>query len=381
MTTLAHTDMQSMQRALAHARAATGLASPNPTIGCVLVRDGRIVGEGAHQYDARDHAEIVALQQAGLSAAGATAYVTLEPCSHTGRTGPCADALITARIARAVVATLDPNPAVCGRGIARLRSAGIAVEVGLCEAEARSLNDGFARFIQTQMPFVTLKVALSSDGYSAPPPGTHTERKTYWLTGAAARNHVQQMRHASGALLTGIGTILADDPALTDRSGLPRRRRLLRAVLDSQLALPPDSQIIDNGDVLLFCSPTAYPERASELARRGVQIVRIPVLGDGRLDLNIALAHLASRQILNVLVEAGPRLNGSLLRAALVDKAVLFHAPLALGPGSLPFADGVALAKFEQSLQHQRRTPIGEDVCVSGYVHDPWPHRTLTTDN
>ena len=229
------TDQQRMQRALLLAEASAGLASPNPQVGCVLALNGEMIGEGAHHYDARDHAEIVALKQAagaGRSAKGATAYVTLEPCSHQGRTGPCADALIAAGIARCYVATMDPNPAVAGRGIAKLLAAGIEVQVGLEQARARRLNEAFALSIQHGRPFVHLKSALSVDGRLAPlerTPGT-----PHWLTGLESREEVHLLRHGSDAMLTGIGTALADDPLLTDRSGLARRRKpLLRVVLDS----------------------------------------------------------------------------------------------------------------------------------------------------
>jgi diaminohydroxyphosphoribosylaminopyrimidine deaminase/5-amino-6-(5-phosphoribosylamino)uracil reductase len=372
-------DLQHMHRALALAREAVGLASPNPTVGCVLVKDGKVIGEGAHLYDAKDHAEIVALKQAGADAKGATAYVTLEPCSHTGRTGPCADALVAAKIARCVIATVDPNPRVSGEGIERLRKAGIEVELGPCEREARALNDAFAKFIRTELPFVTLKSALSVDGRLAPPPHTRAAREPHWLTGPAARAEAQRLRHANDAILTGIGTVLADDPALTDRTGLPRRRALLRVVLDSALATPLDSQLVTSvrDDVLLFCSTAADATREKNLLARGVQIARIPANPSGGLDLHAALATLAERQILSLLVEAGSRVNGAFLRDDLTDKAILFYAPTELGAGALPFAEGIASPYlFEENLKNITRTaferPDGEDACVTGYLYDPW---------
>src|SRR6201996_2933730 len=252
MSLLPH-DERHLQRALDLAQEAVGLASPNPTVGCVLVRDGAVLGEGAHHYDERDHAEIAALKQAaslGHTPLGATAYVTLEPCSHHGRTGPCADALIAAGISRCVVATQDPNPQVSGRGLAKLRAAGIEVTVGLLQERARDLNEAFAHFIQHRTPFVTLKAALSVDGKLAPQPAARIPNQPHWLTGPAARHEVQLLRHAADAVLTGIGTVLADDPQLTDRSGLlgpnnlPRRRPLLRVILDSQLRIPLSSQMV-----------------------------------------------------------------------------------------------------------------------------------------
>jgi len=369
------TDEHHMHRALTLAREAAAEASPNPTVGCVLVKNEKIVAEGAHHYAQKDHAEIVALKIAGANAKNSTAYVTLEPCSHHGRTGPCTDALIAAQIKKVVIATQDPNPKVSGEGIKKLRAANIEVQIGLCEKEARALNDAFAKFIQTQTPFVTLKAALSVDGYLAPPPHTRAAKQPHWLTGPAARAEVQNLRHTSDAILTGIGTILADDPALTDRTQQNRRRPLLRVVLDTALATPIDSQLVTTAqdDVLLLCATTADATREKNLLTRGIQIARIPANPTGGLNLQAALAQLAERQVLSVLVEAGPRINGALLRADLVDKAVLFYAPTELGAGALPFAEGIASPYlFQQNLQHITRTTFAEDACITGYLHDPW---------
>ena len=370
-----------MQRALQLARATVGLASPNPQVGCVVVRAGQIgdqtVGEGAHIYDERDHAEIVALRQArdrGADLSGATAYVTLEPCSHHGRTGPCADALIAAGVRRVVVATVDPNPQVSGRGIARLRAAGIDVALGILQPEARAINDAFARFIQSHRPLVTLKAALSADGMLAPSASARIEKQPHWLTGPESRAEVQRMRHAADAVLTGIGTVLADDPLLTDRSGLPRRRPLLRVVLDALLRTPLDSQLVRSaqGDVLIFCGANAEPDHAAALESAGVAIERIASQG-GRLDLNAVHAALAARQVLSLLLECGSELNGIFLAQDLVDKVVLFHAPTALGAGALPFAAGVGPPSvLEQSLKRITRINFGPDTCVAGSLRDPW---------
>jgi diaminohydroxyphosphoribosylaminopyrimidine deaminase/5-amino-6-(5-phosphoribosylamino)uracil reductase len=377
-----------MHRALHLARATESLSSPNPQVGCVLVRAGEIVGEGTHLYDQLDHAEIVALRLAGERAVGATAYVTLEPCCHQGRTGPCADALIAAGVRRVVVATVDPNPQVSGRGIARLRAAGIEVTLGVLQPEARDLNDAFARFIRAGRPLVTLKAALSADGMLAPPASARTARQPHWLTGAESRAEVQQMRHAADAVLTGIGTVLADDPLLTDRSGLPRRRLLLRVVLDSRLRTPLDSQLVRSAqhDVLIFCAPHADPARIAALEAAGVEVVQLAphservadklaptAQQDARLDLNAVLAALASRQIISVLLECGSELNGAFLARNLVDRAALFYAPTKLGEGALPFAAGFGPPSLlEQSLQQTTRTNFGADVCVSGLLHNPW---------
>jgi diaminohydroxyphosphoribosylaminopyrimidine deaminase/5-amino-6-(5-phosphoribosylamino)uracil reductase len=370
-----------MHRALHLARATLGLSSPNPQVGCVVVHDGKIVGEGAHLYDQLDHAEIVALREAGERARGATAYVTLEPCCHHGRTGPCADALIAASVSRVVVATVDPNPQVSGKGIARLRAVGIDVTLGLLQPEARALNDAFAQFIRTGRPLVTLKAALSVDGMLAPPASARTACQPHWLTGPESRAEVQRMRHAADAVLTGIGTVLADDPLLTDRSGLPRRRRLLRVVLDSHLRTPLDSQLVRSAqnDLLIFCGANADPARAAALQDAGIEVVRIAqqseqVVGQGgRLDLNAVLAALASRQIVFVLLECGFELNASFLAQNLVDKAVLFHSPIKLGGGALPFAAGFSSpAQMENMLQQTARTSFGADTCVAGALRDPW---------
>src|SRR5438105_3600294 len=366
-----------MRRALELALATVGLASPNPQVGCVLVRDGAVVGEGAHRYDNRDHAEIVALKQAGERARGATAYVTLEPCSHHGRTGPCADALVAAGVARVIVATTDPNPLVSGQGIERIRQAGIEVSVGVCQAEARTANDAFACWIRTCRPLVTLKAALSADGMLAPADIMRTPGQTFWITGSEAREQVQRMRHASDAVLTGVGTVLADDPMLTDRSGGQRRRKLLRVALDSRLRTPLTSRLIQSAesDVLMFCGAEAEPMRIAQFEAAGVETVCV-VGTDGRLDLGVVLDMLGQRKILSVLLESGSRLNGAFLNAGLVDKAVLFYSDTNLGPGAVPFAAGFGGPELgEQALGCVGRSVFGAGRCVSGGMHDPWAGR------
>lgn len=373
-------DVEYMQRALELARASVGLASPNPQVGCLLVRDGVVVGAGAHFYDEFDHAEVVALKQAEARARGATAYVTLEPCSHQGRTGPCAVALIAAGVRRVVAATMDPNRQVSGEGARRLRAAGIEVVVGVCEQEARQVNDAFARFIRTRRPLVTLKAGLSADGMLAPKPEARTNREPYWLTGAAARAEVQRMRHGADAVLTGIGTVLADDPGLTDRSGIvgpggrARRRPLLRVVLDSNLRMPLDSQLARSasGDVLVLCSVEVDPGRATALEDAGVQVERVAGRV-GRLDLGVVLDLLGERQILSVLLECGAALNGAFLAQGLVDKVALFYSQTKLGEGAVPFAAGVGSPlELEQKLHDITRTMFGADTRVSGVLRDPW---------
>jgi diaminohydroxyphosphoribosylaminopyrimidine deaminase/5-amino-6-(5-phosphoribosylamino)uracil reductase len=413
-----------MQRALKLAAETIGLASPNPQVGCVLTkspRDGgtpKVIGEGAHLYDNRDHAEIVALKQAarrGFSTKGATAYVTLEPCSHHGRTGPCADGLIAAGITHCVIATRDPNPLVSGHGVQKLRDANIAVTLGVLEQPARDLNDAFAHFIQHRTPFVTLKAALSVDGKLAPPPTARYPNQPFWLTSPAARYQVQLLRHASDAVLTGIGTVLADDPQLTDRSGmqdparsgtqdptpsglsgpnaLPRRRPLLRVVLDTHLRIPLTSQLVRSAasargshsarspysDLLILCGSLASHAKAAALGSLGVEVERIPDHA-GRLSLPAILSTLAERDILSLLLECGSHLNGGFLRQNLVDKAVLIYAETELGDQAIPFAQGIPSPYLlEQSLTRATHATYGPNACITGYLHDPWPRLPIPT--
>lgn len=369
-------DLELMSRALQLASNTVALASPNPQVGCVIERGGVLLGEGAHLYDNYDHAEIVALKQAasgGISVEGATAYVTLEPCSHHGRTGPCADALVAARVGRVVVATLDPNPLVSGRGVQKLRAAGIEVTVGVLERQARDLNEAFAHSIRTRTPFVTLKAALSADGKLAPPPATRILKEPYWLTGTEARNEVHRLRHVSDAVLTGIGTVLEDDPQLTDRSGMPRRRPLLRVVLDSYLRIPLSSQLVRSADndLLVFTGNLAPDDKIAALRDAGVEVEKISE-ENGRLSLPFILSRLGERRILSVLLEAGSQLNGAFLEQNLVGKAILFYSQKTLGNGAVPFAEGVAPSELETALQRLTRTSFGSDVCLTGYLHDPW---------
>src|SRR5208283_2820065 len=267
-------DEQHMRMALELARAGVGLVSPNPAVGAVVAdASGREVGKGTHTYDGVKHAEVLALEQAGDSARRGTLYLNLEPCSHQGRTGPCADSVIAAGISRVICSMEDPNPRVAGQGFAKLRAAGITVQVGLLEAEAKKLNEAFAKYIRRGKPLVTLKSAMTLDGKIAdatkpgtepgsPTPATEGARSGYhWITGEAARTHVQQLRHRNDAILAGVGTVMADDPLLTDRSGLPRRRKLLRVILDSYLRIPPSSRVIQTAenDVLVLCSTAEEP--------------------------------------------------------------------------------------------------------------------------
>jgi diaminohydroxyphosphoribosylaminopyrimidine deaminase/5-amino-6-(5-phosphoribosylamino)uracil reductase len=355
-------DFHFMQHALDLARRGVGLASPNPTVGCVIVKDGAIVGQGFHQYNWRDHAEIVALKQAGDRARGATLYVTLEPCNHTGRTGPCTGAIIAAGISRVVAAMQDPNPKTRGSGFARLRAAGIEVEAGLLESEAEKLNEAFACWISTKKPFVTLKSALTLDGQLALT-GVSKGKKRRWITSEESRAEVQRMRHASDALLTGIGTILADDPLLTDRSGLERRRRLLRVILDTKLRLPVKSRIVRSadGDLLVFTAASLKSPKARKVQKAGVGLLQLKKHA-GKIDLAAVLNELSRRELLSVLLEAGPHLNSAALSAGLVHKLVLFYAPKLAGQTSVPFVSDLPSPIHTLSLRSFQQ--IGPDLAL-----------------
>ncbi len=366
-----------MERALALAEGSVGLASPNPAVGCVLVRDNVVVGEGFHSYDDKDHAEIVALRQAGEQARGATAYITLEPCSHYGRTGPCADALIGANVARVVTAARDPNPQVSGRGLERLRAAGISLTIGVKEAAARRINEAFAKFIRTRRPFLTLKAGLTLDGRIAPPvTKDHVPSgSTHWITGDRSREMVQSLRHGADALLTGIGTIRNDDPLLTDRSGRPRRRPLLRVVLDSRLQISLDSRLVRtaNQDVLIFHS-RPMRQRAKLLQERGVRLERLaPDPTTGRVPVKAVIDRLAEMDLISIMLEGGSQINAAALAAQVVDKLFLFYAPAIYGDAAIPVVRSLdASTYFSTRLSSYKLHELGEDFAVEGYLHNPW---------
>lgn len=369
-------DEQWMERALALAENSVGLASPNPVVGCVLVRESSVVGEGFHSYDEKDHAEIVALRQAGEQARGATAYVTLEPCSHHGRTGPCADALIAAGVQRVVAAVQDPNPAVSGHGFQRLQDAGISLTLGICETKAKLLNEAFARFIRSKRPFVTLKAGLTLDGRIGPPPAAHhPSGSVHWITSDVSRAAVQQMRHSADAVLTGIGTVMSDDPLLTDRSGRVRRRPLLRVVLDSALRMRPDCQLVRtiNSDVLVFCT-RLIGDRVRSLEALGVRVEKLaPDSATGRISLAAVLARLTELEMTHVLLEAGSSLNAAALGAGIVDKLFLFYAPAIYGDTAVPLVRAHDPNGFHSvRLDNYQLHPMGEDFAVESYIQNPW---------
>jgi len=343
-----------MARALQLARLGRYTTDPNPRVGSVVVQGGVIVGEGTHWIAGQAHAEIQALQAVTGDPRGATVYITLEPCSHHGRTPPCADALIAAGVARVVVAMQDPNPRVAGRGLERLRAAGIAVTVGVLEAEAQALNPGFLRRMQRGRPWVRVKLAASLDGRTAMASG-----ESQWITGPSARRDVQHWRAQAGAILTGSGTVLADDPQLTvrrspaeliadegvDPSVYPELvaaavRQPLRVVIDSQLRVPPAARVFDGGDVILMtCRERAASEAARALRARGGQVLDVPTAANGQVDLSAVLDWLGARGVNELHVEAGPGLAGALARHGLVDEWLLYLAPCLMGSGARPLLD------------------------------------------
>jgi diaminohydroxyphosphoribosylaminopyrimidine deaminase/5-amino-6-(5-phosphoribosylamino)uracil reductase len=392
------TDEQFLHRALDLARQGLALASPNPLVGAVLLDpSGNIVGTGSYTYDGVKHAEVQAIEHAGGKARGATLYINMEPCSHQGRTPPCADAVIAAGIRRVVASMPDPNPKVSGRGFEKLRAAGVLVEVGALEAQARQLNEAFARYIRHGVPLVTLKSAMTLDGKIAPPPKAqgHTEKtpddnefRGNWITGEAARAHAHELRHAHDAILVGIGTILADNPLLTDRSTGPRRRRLLRVILDSHLRLPLDSRLVrsvakqgpDANDVLVFYSvddkDKNTEKKKEELEARGVRVEQISSdKSDGRLDLREVLRCLGQLEITSLLIEGGAAVNWTALASRVVDKVFLYYAPVILGgTDSIPFAAGQGFRDMNEAAQIKRVSlhRFGEDFAVEGYLRDPY---------
>ncbi|MFC4808436.1 bifunctional diaminohydroxyphosphoribosylaminopyrimidine deaminase/5-amino-6-(5-phosphoribosylamino)uracil reductase RibD [Paenibacillus sp. GCM10023250] len=357
-------DESYMRLALDMASKAQGQTEINPVVGCVIVRDGRIVGLGAHLRRGEGHAEVHALRMAGEQAEGATAYVTLEPCSHHGRTPPCCERLIEAKVARVVVACTDPNPQVAGRGLARLREAGIAVEVGLLEQESQRMNEMFNKFIVTRLPFVTMKSAMTLDGKLAAKSGD-----SRYVSGPRAREMTHTLRHRHTGIMVGANTVIVDDPELTTRLSVPAVHPV-RIVVDSKLRLPLEARMLRDrtAPVIVLTVDGADPGKRAALEAAGVEVIGC---GDGpRVDLALAMRKLGEREIGSILLEGGGKLNGAMLELGLIDKLLLFVAPKVIGgagaPGVFQFEgfEKMAHAIPFRDVQVER---IGDDIFVSGY--------------
>lgn len=353
-----------MRFALQLAEKSLGQTGINPVVGCVLVKDGRIVGIGTHLQRGSHHAEVHALQMAGKEAEGATAYVTLEPCSHYGRTPPCADRLVAEKVKRVVVACTDPNPKVAGNGIEKLRSHGILVDVGVLEDEARALNEMYNKFIATKLPFVTLKSATTLDGKIASRTGD-----SKWISGELSRSRVHMLRHRHQGIMVGVETVIADDPLLTARLEVTSLQPV-RLVVDSKLRIPLEAQVVKDRTTktIVLSTNQASIEQILRLNALGVEVIKC---GDGpRVDLRKALSILAQREIGSILLEGGGRLNGAMLEAGLVDKIMLFLAPKIVGGANSPGA--FAFEGFERMadaivLERMTMERFGDDCCLTGY--------------
>jgi diaminohydroxyphosphoribosylaminopyrimidine deaminase/5-amino-6-(5-phosphoribosylamino)uracil reductase len=351
-------DYAYMARALQLAQRGLNTTTPNPRVGCVIVRDGQVVGEGWHERAGEPHAEIHALRLAGTRAAGATAYVSLEPCSHHGRTPPCADALVAAQVGRVVAAMQDPNPRVAGEGLARLRAAGIQADCGLLQAQASELNIGFVSRMQRGRPWVRVKTAASLDGRTALANGA-----SQWITGELARKDGHRWRARSCAVMAGIGTLQADNPRLDVRH-VQSTRQPVRIVVDRNLEIPLSARILEGGNVLVF-SARADREKMRSLAQSGAEVVVLPD-PSGKVDLPGMLQELGRREMNEILVESGYRLNGALLRAGVVDELIIYLAPHLLGDAARGMFDLGELTALEQRVRLEVRDmrQLGPDLRI-----------------
>jgi diaminohydroxyphosphoribosylaminopyrimidine deaminase/5-amino-6-(5-phosphoribosylamino)uracil reductase len=358
-------DLQAMRAALALARRGLGRVWPNPAVGCVIVRDGRVIGRGWTQPGGRPHAEAEALARAGDAAKGATAYVTLEPCSHHGRTPPCADALIAAGLSRVVAAIEDPDPRVAGGGLARLRAAGLDVEAGLCAAEAAEINAGFLSRLRLGRPLVTLKLATSLDGRIATASG-----ESRWITGAPARERAHLLRATHDAILVGTDTVIADNPELTCRLPGLARHSPVRVALDRQLRIPAGAHLVAEARAVpTWILTLASADEARQKALREAGVVVIPAEPDaaGHIDLAVALGLLGERGLTRLIVEGGGRLAAALLRGGLVDRLVWLHAPMLLGGDGVPAIAGLGLDRLADAPGFERLSTetLGADVLTT----------------
>jgi len=366
MSTFSTADIRYMSRALQLAERGLYTTAPNPRVGCVLVKGDQIVGEGWHAIAGGPHAEIVALEQAGEAAYGATAYVTLEPCCHHGKTPPCSDALIAAGVVRVVAAMEDPNPMVAGEGLRQLQQAGVETASGLLTAQAEALNPGFVQRMRSGRPFVRSKLAMSVDGRTAMASG-----ESKWITGEAARRDVQHLRARSCAIMSGIGTVLADDPSLTVRleNGEQAPRQPLRVILDPHLSTPENARFLSQPGKSLIVTATEEPEIQQWLERAGAEVIYLPH-GPDAIDLHALMTVLAEREINEVLLETGAILSGAVLRAGIIDELVIYMAPKLMGDGArglfhTPGLDSLADAV---SLDIRDIRAVGQDWRITASI-------------
>ena len=352
-----------MQLALKNAQAMKGQTDPNPLVGAVIVNDNRILGVGAHMKAGEPHAEIHALRMAGDHAKGATIYVTLEPCSHHGRTGPCAVALVEAGVKKVVIATLDPNPVVAGNGVKILKDAGIEVVIGVCEEESRQMNEVFNKFIVEKKPFVTLKAATTLDGKTA----TYLA-SSKWITAPDARRDVHQLRSENMAILVGVNTVVEDNPELTSR--IPNGRNPIRVILDSKLRIPLDAKVVTDqqADTWVFTSENYDKEKRNQLEEQGISV--FVTSGSSQVDPEDVMKTLGEKLVSSVLIEAGGTINAALFEKQLIDKVVLYVAPKLVGGQSAPtFLEGTGIAEMGNAVElaNLSITPIGKDFKFTGY--------------
>ena len=361
-------DETCMRRALELARMASGRTSPNPMVGAVVVRDGRVVGEGYHRRAGTPHAEVLALQQAGPLARGATLFVNLEPCAHQGRTPPCTRAIIEAGVRRVVAAMVDPNPLVGGKGLEELRQAGIQVDVGVLEKESMRLNEAFAKFITTRRPFVSMKCALSLDGKAATRSG-----ESQWISGDESRARGHELRDRYDAIMVGVGTVIRDDPLLTTRLRVGEGRDPLRIIVDSRCRTPLEARVIKHRSrvpTVIATTEGSPRERREALRQSGAEVWVLRSRGE-RVDLQHLLEEMGKREIISVLLEGGPTLNAGALEAGIVDKLYFFIAPIIIGGREAPGpvgGEGAARLSAAARVTEVQVERLGEDLLVSGYL-------------
>jgi diaminohydroxyphosphoribosylaminopyrimidine deaminase/5-amino-6-(5-phosphoribosylamino)uracil reductase len=362
-------DMAFIEMAYSLAEKAKGWANPNPYVGAVIVKKGAIVGTGYHKKPGKPHAEAIALQRSGSRAQGSTAYITLEPCVHWGRTPPCVDNLIRSGVKRVVVSSLDPNPIVHKKGIQKMVHAGIDVSIGLLQEKNTLLNEVYNKYIRSKTPFITAKIATSLDGKIAT-----RSQQSKWITSRQTRKYVHLLRGEHEAIMVGINTVLNDDPRLTIRHPLWREKQILRIIIDSKLRFPLGAKILDTqekGKILIFTCQINTSRKAEALKKRGVEIISLPKSPEGRVDLSKALAWLGQKEISSVMVEGGSRLFTSFLEQKLIDKIFITLSPKLIGgTKAASFFEGEGIASINETLQvkSMKCRQMGEDFILEGYL-------------